>query len=206
MGECQSYLFNWIGGQPGATGLVFFAAGALYGFAAFRMLRFLLLISTAGYGALAGLITAWTLNYQPDVLVVAGGFLGALIGIASGRAALLCSAAATAATLCGYVASQMGLAGTPLLIVMASCGLLGATCALLGRETTALFITTLQGAGLMIIGFAGLSSAYVPSLGATFRSWASSQSLMIPILLTMVAIGAYAVQASRLQGDICTGK
>ena len=65
--------------------------------------------------------------------------------------------------------------------------------------------TALQGSSLMVMGFVGVATAVLPSLGYTFRGFAQDYSLVVPVLLTMLVVTSYSHQGSAQQGDILTG-
>lgn len=203
--DCQRMLFEWAAGQHFLTGAVIFAAGLLSSFLGFRMLRFLVILSTAGVGTLAGWLAAGFVGYPADVATLAGAFAGGVLGLACHRAGAVVSAAAACALLAAYLGGQFGLHGPVLWAALGVAGAVGFVLALLNRKTMSIVLTTLQGAALMIVGAVAIATALAPSIGATFRSWATSRSLVIPILLAMLAFMAYSVQASRRQGDIRVG-
>lgn len=206
MTDFQQVIFSWVTSQPAATGAVLLAAGLLSGFLGFRMIRFLVVLSCGGLGGLAGAFAAGLAEYPLAIPAVAGGFFGVVAGLAWPRVALAVSAGGTLAFMGSYLAMQLGFRGNGVWITFALCGAAGTALGLLSRQTMALVSTTLQGAVLMIVGFVGLSNGLLPSLGATFQSWARGSSMMVPLLLTMVTATAYSVQCSKQQGDICTGR
>jgi hypothetical protein len=105
----------------------------------------------------------------------------------------------------GYLATQVGVKGIPMWIAGGLLGSAGTVLALVCRESMAVILTSLHGASWMILGFAGLAAVLMPLVGATFKNWASSQSLVVPILLLMLVVTAYSFQANERQGDIRSG-
>ena len=82
---------------------------------------------------------------------------------------------------------------------------MGLVLGLVSREPMAILFTTLQGAGLTIVGFVGLSSTVLPTLGQTFRQMAGNNGLLVPVLIVMLTVTGYSYQASSRQGDIVSG-
>jgi hypothetical protein len=68
-----------------------------------------------------------------------------------------------------------------------------------------IIVSVLQGAALMVIGFVGVADNLAPSLANTFTDWARTIPLMIPVLMTMLFVLGYSVQANQQQGDMQTG-
>ena len=100
---------------------------------------------------------------------------------------------------------QVGLPGELRWACMLLAAGLGITFAWLSRRSMPLVVTTLQGVGLMIVGFVGISNALAPSLGMTFLEWSASRSLLVPVLFVMLSLTAFSFQANADQGDIRSG-
>ena len=66
-------------------------------------------------------------------------------------------------------------------------------------------VTILQGAGLLVVGFVGVTCELVPSLGLTFVEWADRLPLMVPVLMVMLCVLGYSVQYNAFNGDISSG-
>ncbi len=205
MSRLQDLLFDWVANQPAVTGIVLFLAGALYGLLGFRMLRFLLTLSCGAIGAVGGVVTARLLG-QPEgwCMAAAASALGGLALLWRTPAMVLTSGAVWA-VLGTHVATQCMMRGPVLWVVMGGCGCAGLVLALLSRKAMAVVVTTIQGAGLMIVGFVGVVSTIIPTFGSTFRVCARNQSFLVPVLLLMVATTLYSCQARSHQGDIRTG-
>jgi len=203
--DCQKTLFDWIASQPGVTGAVFLAVGLIYGLCGCRLIRFLVVIPCAGLGCLLGLLLARLGNLPPTVTVPALGFLGGLLAARHTRGAVIITGAATLATLGAYLTAQSGACTTVILIVIGVCGGGGLIVAVLSRQAMALLHTTLLGAALSILGFVGLASAVMPSLGSAFRTLTGTYWLIVPVILVVLSITLYTYQANARQGDILTG-
>lgn len=203
--DCQKLVFDWAASQPAVTGAAVLGAGLLYGFQGIRMIRFLILPVCAGAGCLLGLsISQWT--PAPAWAAMTGvAILGVVLGLVAPRSATVLANGVTWAALGAYFASQLGMKEVGTLLTGGVLGLLGTVFAVLSREAAITLSTTLQGAALMVVGFVGLSSNVLPSLGTTFRRIAGDYSLVVPLLLTMLAITAYSIQASTRQGDLLSG-
>lgn len=206
MTNYQQILFDWAAQQHALTGAVLLGLGLLSGFLGFRMVRFLLVVSTGGILAVVTGMVA--LKYDLPVLLpaVATGLGGAFLGLLAARAAVTVNAALTIALMAAYIATQVGIQGNALWVILALFAAGGGTLGLISHRTMLLVITTLQGSVLMIIGVVGVASELAPSIGGTFCQWARTKSLIVPMLLTMVTTMAYSVQVSKRQGDICTGR
>ena len=73
------------------------------------------------------------------------------------------------------------------------------------RRTLPILATIVPGAGLLVVGFVGITSAAAPSLGLTFQDWAARIHLFVPGLMLMLCVLGYSVQANALQGDMESG-
>lgn len=201
----QKLLFDWAAHQPALTGAALLAAGLLYGFCGFRMIRLLLVLPAAGIAALFAMLYA---SLHELSMPVAGGF-GAIVGGAAAVLAPQCTvvviSGVTWAALGGYLSTQIDLNVFAATIVTSLAGAAGTVLTLVSRQAMTVLLTTVQGAALMVLGFVATSSALLPSLGDTFRSLAYQQSLIVPIMLAMLVAMAFSYQASARQGDIFTG-
>jgi len=204
--DFQRMVFDWAAGQSGLTGLAIFAAGLLFAFCGFRTIRYLLALPAAGLGALLG-AQAWAFQAQlPTWLFLGtGAVMGGVAAFAVPRATVAVCSGATWGALGGYLAIQVGASAIPAAVTLGVCALAGVILALVSRSTMIVLFTTLQGAGLLVVGFVGLSSSVLPSLGHTFRALAQNQSLVVPMLLGMLSVTAFSYQSSSRQGDMFTG-
>lgn len=203
--DLQKAVFDWISNQPALTGLTVAAAGFLYGFCGYRMIRFLVILPMAGLGCLLGLLLSGIAGLPLPPALAAGALLGVVIGIAWRQGAIMLVGGATWAALGGYLATQFDWPDMVALIVAALFGTTGLVLTAFSRAPMIVLFTTLQGATLIVIGFVGLSDAFVPSLAGTFRGLASSQAVAVPLLILMISVTAFSYQASARQGDLYTG-
>lgn len=208
MMDLQGNLFRWAAAQPALTGAVIFCLGLVYAFAGFRLFRFLLSVTCAGLGWLVGVVAAEMAHLTPELVGVSG-LLGAGLGVAISiyreKPALFATAMATWGALAWYLALQLGL---PRLTVFVLGGIgagLGGLFSLLAYRGMRVVLSTLQGAVLLVVGWVSLSSSIAPSIGSTFRQWAGSQSLLVPVFLVMLFVTGYSFQAMRERGDIKSG-
>jgi len=201
----QDTLFEWIASQPALTGMVVLAAGALYGLLGFRLLRFLLVLACVGVGSAIGLVAAAFLEQPPAIPIALGALALGGVGAAWKTPAAVITTTAVWAVLGTYLAAQFGLRGTGMWAVLGTAGAIGLVLSLVSRQAMAVLVTTLLGAGLMIVGFVGVASTVIPTFGSTFRVCARNQSYLVPILLAMVTATLYSCQARARQGDIRTG-
>ena len=206
MPNLQTEIFGWAAAQPALTGVVVLAAGVVYAFFGFRVFRFLLGVSCAGLGWAIG-ATAAALAHQP--IGLPGLILAVLAGAVSlkwEKPGVIAASGATWGVLGIYLAVQVHVPEVGALITGGFAAVLGALFGWLCFRTTRVILTTLQGTVLMILGFVATSTHLLPAVGVTFRQWASSQSLVVPIFLAMLFAAAYSYQAMHQQGDIRTGK
>lgn len=201
----QHAVVSWIAEQAGLTGVVIFAAGLLSAFYGFRFLRFLLMIACAGLGYVGGWLLTEHVGQPPLVCGAAGAIAAGLLGLAWPTPAVALGSSGTWALLAAYIGSQVGLKGPALWIGVGLLGGIGLLMTLVCRRAMTLLLTSLHGAAWMIIGFVGAACAFMPAVGATFKSWASGPSYVVPILLLMLVATGYSCQANARQGDIRSG-
>ena len=205
MTHYQQFLFDWITAQSLATGLVVMAAGLLAASHGFRLIRFLLAVCGfgVGYGA------AWALGsfvpLPPTVVGLVAGSVCAVAGVAWPQPARVVVNAATWAIGGAYLAEQFGARGLGWWIPTGLLAATGGVLMLVSPRSMTILMTSLHGAALFIVGFAGVADAALPVLGSTIRSWAHHRSVILPILLGMLTITAYSCQANARRGDLRTG-
>jgi hypothetical protein len=203
--DYQYLLFTWASQQSGLTGLVILLAGFLYGFMGFKMFPALLVLTCGGCGALFSLLVAALADFPADLAVACGVIIGGASAFAWRRPATMAVAALTFGALGCYLGAQLGLPEWAVWTATGLCFTVGGLLALLCPRTMPVVMTVVQGAVLIVIGFVGLTTNAFPSFGYTFTAWAHSWRLLVPVLLTMVIVTAYAYQAMRQQGDVRTG-
>jgi hypothetical protein len=203
--DYQQYALQTATSWPVSTSLALFATGILFGLQGFRFARFLMAANCAVVGFIGGGITSQIVGYPP----VIGGFA---IAIAAGalsltriRVGVTVSATVTFALAGHYLAVRFGLLSPAPLIGAAMGALIGLALAWGEQRSLPILVTTLQGAGLMVIGFVGIAASLAPSLAGTFVAFAHDISLFVPVLLTMLIALGYSVQANLQQGDIRSG-
>ncbi len=167
MSRLQDTLFEWIATQPALTGLVILAAGALYGLLGFRLLRFLLVLACLGVGSAIGLVASAFLGQPPAILIALGALLVGGVGAAWKTPATIVTTTAVWAVLGAYLAAQCGLRGTSLWVGLVVSGVAGVILSLVSRQAMAVLVTTLLGAGLMIVGFVGVASTIIPTYASS---------------------------------------
>lgn len=204
MYDFQRLIFDAASRWPEATSLVVMGAGLLYLLQGFRFARFLLPLTCVGGGLVVGAIVAGLTGLPPLGAIVFAGGLGVLTLVRFG-AALKLASAFTFGALAQYLAVQLGF-GPHMVIGIAAAGFAGGlylywVC----RRSLSVLVTILQGAGLLVVGFVGLTSELTPSLGFTFQEWAERIPLMVPVLMTMLCVLGYSVQANAKRGDMETG-
>lgn len=203
--DVQKWLFDWIANQPFGVGLTVFGIGLLYGFFGYRFARFVLVFPTAGCGCILGALGAEYAGVPALYLMAAGGLLGAVLAIARPPAAAVIAGGATLAALGGYITWQFGFRANMPTTAMLLGGAAGLTLTWLTRHPMIIVITTLQGAGLIMVGFVGVAAKVMPTMCTTFRHMAQDYGVMVPVLLSMLTVTAYSIQANSRRGSMFTG-
>ncbi len=188
-----------------STSLSLFAIGALFNLQGYRFARFLFGVAAGVAAFVIGVVLGRVLNLPPTMTGVA-------LGVVVATAALLrLSFGVTACSMLtlgfygGYLAMRMGFSDPNVLIAAGIGTFSGGALAWAGQRSLPILISTLQGAGLMIVGFVGLASGFAPTFASTFVAWASDLSLFVPLLVAMLVTLGYSVQANMQQGDIRSG-
>jgi hypothetical protein len=202
--DFQSLIFRSAGQWSAVTSLVVVAIGLLYTLQGFRFARFLLPLACAGGGLALGAILAAVADLPVSVAGVVAAVL-LIVTLLRFRVALMLSSALTFGAAGQYLAVQLGMRPQVSLII-AGIGLaVGFGLVYVCRRTLPIIVTIIQGAGLLVVGFVGLSTGLVPSLGVTFADWSGRLPLMVPVLLMMLCTLGYTVQVNAYQGDIESG-
>ena len=205
MTTMQTDILLWAATQPAITGLVVFGLGVVYAFFGFRFFQFLLAVSCAMLGWLVAAVVATAAGISPTEPGIAAALVLGGASFKWQKPAAAFAAAGTWTLLTAYLAGQVGLPSTGVLVVAVLGGGLGLLFAILSFRTMVVVVTTMQGVVLMAVGWVTLASRLVPSIGGTFRCWANSQALVLPIFLAMLFATAFSYQAMHRQGDIKTG-
>ncbi|MBK8913045.1 MAG: hypothetical protein IPM64_00345 [Phycisphaerales bacterium] len=205
MPDMQRELFTWVTHQHGTVGLALFALGMLYAFMGFRFYAAMTALSCAFIGWMVGAFTAPIAEMDPLIGGIAGGVAGAGLAVASRRGAAMVAAAATWGALVCYLLHQVGVMPPTLTAATAVGAILGCGFVCFCRHAPIAVNTALQGVMLIVVGWVGLSTAFVPSIGRTFVVWASGWEMLVPGLLLMLFVTGYSYQAMNLRGDIRTG-
>ena len=205
MHNIQDSVFRLASHWNEATAGVVFLLGLLYTLQGFRFAPFLVPLACAGAGMFAGMQLA-ELVQMPPLLV--GGIMAAIvlcITLANFRAGLLLAAGLTFGLLALYLGAQAGFKHE-MLFGTAAVGLaLGVASYWVYRRQLTLFVTTAQGGMLLIVGFVGITATMLPSLGYTFQDWADRLPFLVPMLMAMLWVLGFSVQANMMQGDMETG-
>ncbi len=205
MVDVQRMVFDWAAMQPAAAGLALFGGGLVSGFMGYRLQRVLLGAVNVGVGCLLGWLVAKHFGYPVLLSALGGGALLGFIAVVSGRAALILAGGMLFSGLAGYLGLQLHLPELGVFVALGVGLLAGLGQAALCPRSMGVVLTTLVGAVLLVVGFVSLTAALIPSLGSTFRVWASSWSLVIPVLMGMLVVMCWSIQATAQQGDLRTG-
>jgi hypothetical protein len=200
--DYQKLVLGWIAHQHWTVGAVVMAAGLLYGFQGVRVFKFVLGLSSALIGLLAGLMAAVTFELPPIFVGPIFGAAAAAFSVSQQRTAMIGVGGATWGVLGHYLAMQVGLPGIAPLIAMAVTGGFGALFAYLCFRPMMVVVTSLHGIMLIVIGFVGMANKLMPTVGETFVVWAHSWTLLVPMLMTMLFVMSYSYQSSAQRGDI----
>lgn len=205
MMDYQNYVLQQAMYWKASTSLALLGFGVLYGLQGFRLARALLTITCAGGGFLLGGIVSEMVGYPPMIGALgAGGILGLLAALKL-RVAVTLSAGLVFGLLGHYMATRMDLYGAAPLLAAGTGAFAGLALAWGRQRSLPILVTTLQGAGMMLIGFVGLAATIAPTLATTFVEWAGSISLLVPMFLVMLTVLGYSIQANLQQGDIRAG-
>ena len=204
MYDGQSLIFRAAAQWSEATSLVVFAAGLLYLLQGFRFARFLLPVTCIGGGLVLGGIAIGMVGLPPLLAIGVAGGLG-LLALLRYSVGLKLASAFTSGALAQYLAVQFGLMPDIVLVVAIAGLLAGFSLYWVFRRSLPIFVTMLQGACLLVVGFVGITSGLVPSLGLTFQDWAGRIPMMVPALLVMLCALGYSVQANAVRGDMEVG-
>lgn len=203
--DYQAYVLQQAAFWPLSSSLVMFAVGMLYGLQGFRFARLLMALTCGAAGFVLGGIVAHLVGVPP---VAGGTTLAGLLGavaLMNLRVGVTVSSTLTLGLLGNYLAIRMGTL-PPVPVVAGGVGaVIGLTLAWGGQRTLPILITTVQGAALMVVGFVGVAAALAPSFAGTFVEWANELSPLVPVLITMLVVVGYSIQANLQQGDIRTG-
>ncbi len=206
MTEYQRILVELMASETWLTGLVIMGVGLLSGFYGFRMFRYLVILYCAGLGAWGG----WELTKLVDISppLVMGGLasIAGLLALRWPRPGTVCASAGIWGAVAGYLLLQFGFGSTVVLSAFGVGLAIGLVFAILYPRTTPVLLSTMVGSALIVLGFIGLSCDLLPAVGNTVKVWALGKSPFITMLLIVLTVMAYSVQAMEKQGDMYTGR
>jgi len=202
--DFQSLIFRAASHWSEATALVVLGLGLLYTLQGFRFARFLVAVSCAGGGLAVGGILGKLAGF-PVVSAAVGAAVLGLLALIRYRLGLALASAFTIGALGPYIGVQLGVKPNMVPVVTAAAFSAGYSLIWVCRRTLPIVVTIIQGAGLLVVGFVGLTCALAPSLGLTFVDWANNIPVMVPGLMLMLCALGYSVQANAHQGDMESG-
>lgn len=205
MSNYQQAVFDWVSTQSGFTAFIIFCAGIIFAFQGHRIFQFLVTTSVAAIGWLVGWALALAIDAPPEGVAAVGAATMACLSLWRFRPAVILNCGGTWAIIGHYFAISLGAPPLAAMAVAALAGGAGAMFAHLCYRSMTLLLTVLQGSMLMVIGWVGLSAKFMPTVSQTFVSWSRSCSLLVPILLIMLCVTAYSIQASARRGNMLTG-
>lgn len=205
MPDIQRELFRWAVAQPGAVGMALFGLGLLYAFLGFRFHTALLGLTCGFVGSVVGLAVGQIADLDSTIGLLAGTGIGVSLLFINRLIATVVATAAVWGTLGYYILYQFGMEPPTLTIAALALMVLGGGFACVCKRSAQAVLTSMQGVALMVVGWVGLASAIMPSVGQTFVDWASSWSLLVPFVMVMLFVTGYSYQSMNLRGDIQTG-
>jgi len=202
----QNYILTWISNESALTGTVLFAAGLLFGFYSFRMLRFVIAVFCAGVGYALGGTLAEVLQIPPASVQAATAFLLGAVALQWPGLGNCAAATCTFGILGGYLCTQCGGHGLPVTVASLACAIVAGTLALVTRRTMTILVTSIIGGALLIVGFVGFAGTVIPTFSNTFRLFAREWPLSMPAIMVMLTTLCYAYQANQRRGDLRFGE
>ncbi|MDX2197358.1 MAG: hypothetical protein SF069_00125 [Phycisphaerae bacterium] len=201
----QTQVLAWVSQQGGATGIAVFMLGFAYAFYGNKMLPGLLAICCAGIGWVGGMVLGELGHFPGPVAAALAMIAFAAIGAMRPRIGVAIGATVVAAVLGAYCTN---LFGAPPQVSLATIGVgavLGLTLSFLAPRTVPLLLTTVLGTALLLIGFVGAATQFLPDIGQTLREWSATYAAVFPMLGGMLAVAAYSFQSMQQRGDMMTG-
>ena len=187
------------------SALIVLAVGLLYTLQGFRFGRLLMCVTAAGGCAMLGAIVAAIVQAPVWFGATVAGVIGLAIALSHFRTALVMSAIVVGAATCQLLTARFTSAADTLLIATGVGAVGGGCLQWVCLRSLPVMLTAIQGAFLLIVGFVGLMSSIAPGLASTFVSWSNSIPLMTPVMMTMLYVLGYSVQANAQQGDMRSG-
>lgn len=205
MQDFQDLVFRWAQMQPATTAMFIMAIGLLFSLQGFRFARALFGLTSGIGGFVVGSLLADALRVP--AFPIATGLAGVLgcAGLVSYRLGMVISSGFVFALLSQYLVARFTANPSNLLIALVFGAALGFSLRWVCLRSLPIIVTDIQGAALLVVGFVALASNLAPSLAGTFTGWARSVPLMIPVLMVMLFVLGYSVQANQQQGDTMTG-
>jgi hypothetical protein len=205
MTDYQDFAFHWAASQTSLTALVIIGIGLLFALQGFRFARPLFALTSATAGFLLGILIGEALK-TPAFPISAGmaGVLGAA-GLVRYRLGIVISSTLVFSVLSQYLVSRFSNNPSNLLFALVFGAALGMSLRWICMRSLPIIVTVIQGAALMVVGFVGVADNMAPSLANTFTDWARTIPLMVPVLMTMLFVLGWSVQANQQQGDMQTG-
>lgn len=201
----QAALFSWASNQSLSIGLTLLGVGLLMALQGFRFSRILLAVICGAGGFVSGDVVGGVLGEGGLLIGGTAALIFGGIALARPRIGLALASLFTFGALAQWLSFRLGIPANIAGFSMVLGGALGFSMFWLCRRTLPLIVTTLQGAGLLVVGFVATTSSLMPNLGETFVDWSSDVPLTVPVLMVMLCITGISVQANGQQGDMQTG-
>jgi hypothetical protein len=203
--DYQPLIFRDATGWNEATALAVMGIGLLYVLQGFRFAKFLLALGNGVCGLVLGVTVGAAFDLPGSVVGLALALALGLVTLSRYRVGVFVASLATFTLLGYYLGTRFTLQTTWLMLSTGVGFIAGMLLPYAAKRTLPMFLTTIQGAALLVVGFVALTSRIAPTLALTFIDWSDRLSLMVPVLMTMVMVLGLSVQTNLRQGDIHTG-
>jgi hypothetical protein len=205
MPDFQEHVLQWISRQGLIASFLIFALAVLHSMQGFRFSRALFAVSSTLTGFAVGAFAGALLDVPLELVALASAVVCGMLALLNGNFGIGLVATATFGALGYYLPFQLGVPH----VAVPFTALLGAGAGIaaywLHASSLPVILTSIHGAALFIVSFAGLSSVLLPPMGATFVRVVSEYGPVAPILMLMMFVTGYACQATSMRGGIETG-
>lgn len=205
MEDIQSIAFRWIGQQSLIAALVVAGTGLMFNLYGFRFGRFLMGLTAGAGGFVVGAIFGAVGGMPVEAVGGAFGLVFLAIGLWRYRVGIFISSVFVGAASANLLVSRFTGLPDSLAIATLMGGIAGGCLQWVCLKSLPIMITCVEGGFIMIVGFVGLAYWFAPSLAATYVNWSDSVPFMTPVMMIMLYVLGYSVQANAQQGDMRAG-
>jgi len=193
--------FDWLRYQNPLLGLIMATGGLLFMFYGWRITRAAITLSSALLGALTATTLADNLEFGPAAeagLVALCATLLAALGRRSVKIAAAILGGVLAQSACVYVATWLSLPAVVVSMSGTAVGLLVASLAFILFDHVVIFVTSLEGAVMLVSGMM-IILAERPATMAALRDLSLNNPLFIPMTFVAPTVIAFCLQLSEYQ-------